>query len=175
MLSMCFIFALLPIILIVSKNVNIFFLTYLACIELMIIAVVLLRVNEEYVNFNWDRYKITIWCGIFKVKFSIICDKVALIHTAGQGGNLEIIIITKSRFRNKRIVPIDINFLKKNPYVAKIYNKIKTDNLEESYFYVVIKHGGFSKYILLDELYKSCVHAVFSDDAIESIKEYREN
>ena len=174
MLSMCFIFVLLPMILLVSNNINTFFLIYLACIELMIMVVMLLRFNEEYIDFRWDRYKITIWCGVAKVKFLITCEKVALIHVRDQGRNLEIIIIAKSRFRNKRISPIDISFLKKNPYVAQIYNKIKIKNPEEDYFYLVIKQGGFRKYALLDELYKSCVHAMFSDDAIEKIKEYRE-
>ncbi len=136
--------------------------------------VVILRINEEYIDFKLEGYKISIWCGIAKVKFIIICKKVALVHTRGQGKNLEIIIITKSRFRNKKIHPVDINFLKKYPYVAQMYNKIKIENPEEEYFYFIIKHGGFRKYILLDDLYKSCVQAVFSDDAIEKIKEYRE-
>ncbi len=174
MLSMCFIFVLLPIILIVSKAISIFFVIYLVCIELLIAFVVLLRFNEEYIDFKWEGYKISIWCGIAKTKFIIICEKVALIHTGGYGRNLELIIITKSRFRNKRIHPIDINFLKKYPYVAQMYNKIKIQNPEEAYFYFVIKNGGFRKYVLLDDIYKSCVQAVFSDDAIEKIKEYRE-
>lgn len=174
MLSMCFIFVLLPIILIVSKIINTFFIIYLVCIELLITFGMLLRFNEEYMDFKQEGYKISIWCGIAKLKFIIICEKVALIHTRDQGRNLEIIIITKSRFRNKKIHPIDISFLKKYPYVAQMYNKIKIQNPEENYFYFIIKHGGFRKYILLNDLYKSCVQAVFSDDAIEKIKEYRE-
>lgn len=173
MLSMCFIFVLLPNILIASKSINMFFIIYLVCIELMITFVVLLRFNEEYIDFKLDGYKISIWCGITKIKFIIICKKVELVHADGNGKNLEIIIITKSKFRNKRINPVDINFLKKYPYVAQMYNKIKIKNLEESYFYFIINQGGFKKYILLDELYRYCVQAVFSDDAIEKIKEYR--
>ena len=174
MLSMCFIFVLLPIILIVSKAINMFFIIYLVCIEFLITFGVLLRFNEEYIDFKLDGYKISIWCGIIKVKFIIICEKVALIHTRDEGRNLEIIVITKSRFRNKKIRPMDITFLKKNPYVGHMYNKIKIQNPEEAIFYFTIKNGGFKKYILLNELYKSCVQAVFSDDAIEKIKEYRE-
>ncbi len=174
MLSMCFIFVLLPSILIVSKIINVFFIVYLVYIELMIIFVVLLGCNEEYIDFKVDGYKISIWCGIAKVKFIIICKKVALVHADGNGKNLEIIIITKSRFRNKKINPVDINFLKRYPYVAQMYNKIKIQNLEETYFYFIINQGGFKKYILLDDLYRSCVQAVFSDDAIEKIKEYRD-
>jgi hypothetical protein len=174
MLSMSFIFVLLPIILMISKIISTFFVIYLICIELLITFVVLLRFNEEYIDFKLDGYKISIWCGIAKVKFIIMCEKVALIHTRDQGRNLEIIIITKSRFRNKKIYPVDIIFLKRYPYVAQMYNKIKIQNPEETYFYFIIKHGGFRKYILLDDLYKSCVQAVFSDEAIEKIKEYRE-
>ena len=172
MLSMCFIFVLLPSILIVSEIINIFFIIYLVCIELLIIFAVFLRVNEEYIDFKCDGYKIIIWCGIKKAKFVVICKKVVLVHTREQGRNMEIIVITKSKFRNKNIQPIDIKFLKKYPYVAQMHNKIQ--NAEEDYFYFVINHGGFRKYLLVNALYKSCVQAAFSDDTIEKIKEYRD-
>ena len=174
MLSMCFIFILLPIILIVSKITNMFFVIYLVCMELMIIVVTLLRVNEEYINFKLDGYKISIWCGMAKVKFIVICKNVALVHTRDNGRNLEIIIITKSKFRNKEVKSVDKDFLKKYTYVAQMYNKLKVSDPEQMYFYFTINHGGFKKYNLLDDLYKSCVGAVFSDDAIEKIKEYKE-
>jgi len=174
MLSMCFIFVLLPIMLIVSKIINVFLVMYLICNELLIAFVMILRVNEEYIDFKLEGYKISIWCGIAKVKFIIMCKKVAFVHTQDHDKNLEIIIITKSKFRNKRIHFIDINFLKKYPYVAQRYNKIKIENPEETYFYFVIRNGGFKKYILLDDLYRSCVSAVFSGDAIEKIKDYRD-
>ncbi|HEY8803651.1 MAG TPA: hypothetical protein VIM42_00820, partial [Clostridium sp.] len=154
MLSMCFIFVLLPIILIISKVINMFFITYLLCTELIIVFVILFRFNEEYIDFKLEGYKIRIWCGIAKVKFIIICKKVNLVHVEGHGRNLGIIIIVKSKFRNKKIYPVEINFLKKYPYVAQMYNKIKILNPEENYFYFTINNGGFKKYILLDELYK---------------------
>jgi len=174
MLSMCFIFVLLPIILMVSKIINMFFVSYLVCIEIMITVGIFLRFNEEYIDFKWDGYHISIWCGITNVKFIITCKKVDLVCTNGNGRDLKIIIVTKSKFRNKNIFPVDINFLTKYPYVAQIYSKIKIQNPEETYFYFIINYGGFRKYILLDELYKGCEKAVFSDDAIEKIKEYRD-
>jgi len=142
--------------------------------EFMIAFVILFRFNEEYIDFKLGGYKISIWCGIARVKFIIICKKVNLIHVEGYGRNLGIIIITKSKFRNKKIKPVDINFFKKYPYVAQIYNKIKILNPEENYFYFIINKGGFKKYILLNELYKFCEQAVFSDEAIDKIKEYRD-
>lgn len=174
MLSMCFIFVLLPIILVVSNIMNIFFVIYLVFIELMITLVLLLRFNEEFMEFKLEGYKISIWCGIAKAKFIIICNKVALVHTINKGVDLEIIVITKSRFRNKKIIPIDLKFLQKYPYVAQMYKKIKTSNPEQEYYYITIRNGGFRKFNLLDDLYKSCIGALFSDDAIEKIKEYRE-
>ncbi len=174
MLSMCFIFVLLPIILIVSKIINMFFVIYLVCIEIMIAFVIFLRVNEETMDFKLDGYKISIRCGVAKVKFIIICNKVALVHAINEGRDLELIIITKSRFRNKKIAPLDIKFLQKYPYVAQMYNRIKTSDLEQTYFYFTINNGGFRIYNLLDDIYKSCVGSTFSDDAIEKIKEYRE-
>jgi len=174
MLSMCFIFVLLPIMLMVSKIISMFLIAYLVCIEGMITLVILLRVNEEYIDFKSEGYKIKIWCGITKFKFVIFCKKVDLVHAQGSGRNLEIIILTKSKFRNKRIRPVDINFFMKYPYVAQMYIKIKIQNPEKVYFYFIINSGGFRKYILLNDLYKACDRAVFSDDAIERIKEYRE-
>jgi len=173
-LSMCFIFVLLPIVLKLSNVINLFFLIYLVCIEFMIFLVLLLRFNEEHIDFKLEGYKISIWSGIVKDKVVIMCNKVNLVHTNGQGKNLEIVIIMKSKFRSKQIHPVDLNFLKKYPYVAQMYTKIKIQNLEETYFYFIINHGGFRKYILLDHLYKSCERAIFSDDAIEKIKEYRD-
>ncbi|MBW9171800.1 hypothetical protein [Clostridium estertheticum] len=174
MLSMCFIFVLLPIALMISNIMSMFFIIYLVCIEVMITFVLLLRINDEYIDFKQNGYKISIWCGITRVKFIIICKKVDLVHTEGHGRNLKIIIITKSGFRNKRIRPVDINFFMKYPYVAKMYIEIKTQNPEKTYYYFVINNGGFRKYSLLNDLYKTCNQAVFSDDAIENIKEYRE-
>ena len=173
-LSMCFIFVLLPIMLISSNIINLFFLIYLVFIEFMIFFVVFLRFNEEYIDYKLNGYKISIWSGIVKDKVVIMCKKVNLVHTSNQGKNLEIIIIMKSKFRNKQIHPVDINFFKKYPYAAQMYTKIKMQNPEESYFYFIINHGGFRKYILLDDLYRYCERAVFSDDAIEKIKEYRD-
>ncbi|MGV8980029.1 hypothetical protein [Clostridium sp.] len=175
MLSMCFIFVLLPIMLMASKIMNIFLVMYLVCNELLIAFVVLLRFNEEYIDFKCEGYKISIWCGIAKAKFIIICKRVAFVHTQDNGRNFKIIIITKSKFRNKKIQPIDLNFCRKYPYVSQMYNKIKIESPEDHYFYFIITHGGFKKYVLLDDLYKLCVGAIFSDDAIEKIKEYREN
>jgi len=174
MLSMCFIFVALPIILMLSRTINMFFIIYLVSIEMMIFFVLLVRIDEEYIDFKVEGYKISIWCGITKVKFILICKKVALVHAQGQGKDLGIIIITKSRFRNKKIYPIDINFSMKYPYVDQMYRDIKILKPEENFFYFIINHGGFRKYILLDELYKNCEQALFSDEAIEKIKEYRD-
>lgn len=58
MLSMCFIFILLPIMLIISKIVNIFFVIYLVCNEILIAVVMIIRFNEEYIDFKLQGYKI---------------------------------------------------------------------------------------------------------------------
>ena len=100
------------------------------------------RINEEYIDFEQNGYKIIIWCGIVKVKFIIICKKVDLVHTEGQGRNLKIIIITKSGFRNKRIQPVDINFFMKYPYVAQMYIKLS--------FKIQRKHISISSLIMVD-------------------------
>jgi hypothetical protein len=78
-----------------------------------------------------------------------------------------------SKFRNKKIKPIDEDFIKKYTYVAQQYYKLKKLRPEENFFYLTINKGGFHKYRLLDLIYRNCVHAHYTEEAVERIKEYR--
>ena len=46
-------------------------------------------------------------------------------------------------------------------------------NKEKIYFYTV-RTGGYKKYLLLEYLYKNCIHSIVSSSAIEEIKQCRE-
>lgn len=173
MLSMCFIFFILPFALLIANKFDVFFLTYLAIIELLILTTIVITINAGYLKYDYDNYKIKIKQGLFKVEFNLVCNKVVLVHTEGDGTQFNIILLTTSRFRNKKIKLIDQEFLKNNSYVAHHYYKLKKQHPEEEYYYFIITKGGFIKYKLLDTIYKSCVSAVYTEEAIEKIKEFR--
>lgn len=173
LLSMCFIFFILPILLLLSKITTIFFLIYLCIIESLIMIAIIIRVNHEGLRFHYDEYKLKIKPVFFGEEIIIICDKVVLVHTEGQLDELEIIIITTSRFRNKKIKAINQDFLSKYPFVANHYYRIKKQLPESSYYYIVINQGGYIKYELLNKIFVSCVYGLFTEETIETIKKYR--
>ncbi len=181
MLSMCFIFFILPIILIVSKKFYIFYIVYLVIIELLIFLAICIKINKESLAFEYDEYKLKINLGLVRKSIDIGCDKVVLVHVENVvskdtgGKDFKIVLLAKSRFRSERMMPISINLLKNHPYIAYQYNRIKVMHPDNEYYYTIIKRGGINKYPLLDLIYKNCVYAEFTEEAVEKIKFYREN
>lgn len=170
MLSMGFIFILLPVILYVSKSFKLFFIIYLCILETMIILAVIARYNDEYLKFNIIEGKIIISVLMGRVKYKVNIEKVVGIHTVPQEKYFDIIIITSSTFRNKRIKLITDKVVKRYDGFEAIYNKINFPT-NKQYYYFIVKRGGVKKYLLLKTLFKRCVGAVFSSNAIENIKE----
>ncbi|WP_125153342.1 hypothetical protein [Clostridium rectalis] len=179
MLLMSFIFFILPIILIISNNINIFYILYLIIIECLVIIAIMVKKNNEALNFQCDNYKLKITSGLKKDKLNIICSKVEFVHVeniirkSDKEKDFIIILIACSTFRSKRMIPMNYKFLKNHPYVAFHYNKMKILNPENKYAFSIIKKGKNYKYELLDCIYKSCVYATFTEEAIEKIKDYR--
>ncbi|KOA18370.1 hypothetical protein CLHOM_32720 [Clostridium homopropionicum DSM 5847] len=171
-LSMCFIFFMLPVILYFTKTFSTFFLAYLAVIEILIIAAIIISLDKDTLKFEYNN-KLIIQNGIFRDRFIILPDKVEVVHTLNNGKDLEIIIILKSRVRNKRIKKIDSKFLKKHIWAEKYYKNLMTLKENREYFYLIVNKGGYLKYSLLDLIYRYCVSSYFTEDAIKSIKEYR--
>lgn len=173
LLSMCFIFLLLPLILFISKKITIFFSLYLSVLEILIMVAVLIRISCEGLKFNYNEYELKIKSGIFEKEINIVCDKVALVHTEEQPEGPEIIIITTSRFGNKRIKGVNLEFLAKYPYINYDYYRIKKQSPENNYYYIIITKGGYHKYELINKIFVSCVHGFFTEEAIDTIKKYR--
>ncbi|MEG1256469.1 hypothetical protein [Clostridium sp.] len=174
MLSMGFIFLLLPIVLSLTKKFNVFFIGYLCVIEILILSAVLIRYNEEYLKFELNENKITIATVGGRIRYNISYNNVAMVHTILQERYFEILIITKSRFRNKRMRVVTNKVIEKYQGIGRHYAKIKMPNDGDCYYFIV-KRGGVKKYLLLDMLFKYCVGAVFTENAIENIKEYRKS
>ena len=173
MLSMVFIFLLLPLSVIFLNMFSIYIVMYLLVIEFLVVIVIFIKMNNEYLKFTFDRYKLSIKNGFFQNKVNIICDKIVLVHVIEENDNWVTLILTKSRFRNKNIKAIDAVFLKNYSYVAYHYTKIKKLHPEAQYFYIIIRSGSLKKYELLNIIYKNSGNAYFTDEAIEKIKEYR--
>lgn len=173
LLSMCFIFLFLPLILVISKKITIFFSIYLSILEILIMVAVIIRISCEGLKFNYNEYELKIKSGIFEKKINIDCDKVALVHIEEKLEESEIIIITTSRFGTKRIKPVNLEFLIKYPYVNFHYYRIKKQAPENNYYYIIITKGGYHKYELLNKIFVSCVHGFFTEEAIDTIKKYR--
>ncbi|MEQ8196421.1 MAG: hypothetical protein ABRQ27_00160 [Clostridiaceae bacterium] len=107
---------------------------------------------------------------MFSSEGLIFCDKVALVHTEKRGEEMNVIIVSSVNFKNKYFKLVDGNILKRYPDFAEEYLKVKKLNPENTYYYVFIRKGSLKKYMLLDTMFKNCVKAVFSSNAIENIK-----
>ncbi|QGU94129.1 hypothetical protein GOM49_02330 [Clostridium bovifaecis] len=80
MLSMGFIFILLPTIVYISKTFSAFLLIYLAIIEILVIVVMLIKLDKETLKFEYGS-RLKVHNGIFRDRYSIDCDKVEVVHT----------------------------------------------------------------------------------------------
>ncbi len=171
--AICLLFLFLPIILYMSGQTNIFFIIYLSVLEMLILLFLVFMKNNQVLDYKVDVYKIRITIGFPKKTISLPCEKVELVHAEGNGKDMKLVLLGKSKLRNKYVRPIDINFLKENPYAGYYYGKLKKKNPEIQYFYTIIKTGGYKKYPLLNEIYKDCASLPFTEEAIAKIKEYR--
>lgn len=173
-LFMCFVFAILPVVLVTSHVVNIFFIIYLVILELLISLSIMVRISNSYLKHEYDGFMIRITDGLFKKNNNIVCEKVNFIHTENDGKDMKIILITRFRFRNKYLKLVGKNFLKRYPIAAEYYIKLKRNYPESQYYYVIIRNGGYKKYILLNTLFKVCMQSKFSDECIEQLKKIKE-
>jgi len=171
-LLMSFIFLFLPLMTLKFKTFNLYIIIYLVIIETVILSSVFIKTNNEYLIFGDKKYKIIIKSGLFNHKIHLICDRVVLVHAIRIQKDFHLVIILKSRFRNKKIKPMDANFFSKYNELKDEFNKIKRQHPAEEYFYFAVKKGGVKKNNLLLLIYKSCVYAYFTDETIRKIKEW---
>ncbi|MDD3223440.1 MAG: hypothetical protein PHX70_01850 [Clostridium sp.] len=163
----------LPIILYVSKQISIFFTAYLALIEALILLLITYKLVSNELKYKIDSYRIKILFGFPQKDLRMFSERVQLVHTENDNYDMKLILVGKDRSRSQYVKPIEINFLKANPYVGYYYSKLKQSNPENDYFYTIIRSGGYKKYPLLNDLYKYCTNSIFTDEAIEQIKKYR--
>ncbi|AVP55553.1 hypothetical protein K144313037_01360 [Clostridium tetani] len=179
MLIMGFIFFILPFILLFFKILDVFFVTYLAAIELLIVIAIIAKINMERLKFSYNNGKLYISSGIRREIIVIPCDKVQFIHVQevirkyDKEKDFIIIILLSFNIRSRAIHPINEKFLREYPFVAYKYSKLKILMPENNYSFTVISKGRLFKYKLLDLIYSKCVNASFSEETIDKIREYR--
>lgn len=162
----------LPTAVIITNLTTFFYLTYLGVIEFLIVMAIIIKLNYYKVDFKCLNNKLIFKTGILTKRSLIICDKVVLVHTNKSDYDLEIIMITTVKFRNKSLRKIDDNFLRRCPSIKKNLDYIKriSNDDKREYYVQVIKRGGLRKYLLLDCIYKNCVKAIYTEDSIQNIK-----
>lgn len=168
------IFIFLPLIAFLSQIKSVFLWSYLGIIESLIIVECINKLNYYNLKFSCVNSKLRFKSGLFSNESVILCDKVVIVHTDKFKEEMDIILISTIKFRNKYLKPVSKAFLKKYPEASEEYIRIKKINPEDSYYFQVIRRGALKKYILLDEIYKNCVRASYTASAIENIKIARE-
>lgn len=156
-----------------QRNSSIFKI-YLLLLEGLILFSIFNKINSIYIKYEVKNNIIKVKDGIIKKDSLIYCDKVKLIDTLNSGSNMEIILITTYKYRNRNFKSIDLKFLKKYESVNAFYNKNKKLYPENVYYYQIIKNGNLKKYTLLNDIFKNCVKAECSKSAIKNIKIARE-
>ncbi|EKQ50841.1 MULTISPECIES: hypothetical protein [unclassified Clostridium] len=170
LISMVVIALFLPIILLITGLTTIFYISYVIFIEFLIVVAIIVKMNGYKVEYRYLNNRLIFKTGIFVKEYLIICDKVVLVHTNKSDYDLEIVLITNVKFKNRGLRLVDQNFLKRYPQISEQYNVINKASPNRDYYFQVIKRGGLKKYLLLDLIYKNCVKAVYTDDSIQNIK-----
>lgn len=169
-ISMFIISVILPIAIVLTNMTKLFYLIYLGIIEFLIVIAIIIRLNHYRVEYRCSNNRLVFKIGIFAKDNLIICDKVALVHTSKSDYDLEIIIMTSVKFKNRSLRQVDKNFFRRYPQIKREYDYIKKLNPEKEYYFQVIRRGGLKKYLLLDLIYKNCVKAIYTEESIQNIK-----
>lgn len=170
LITMFVISIILPLSLILTNLTTFFYLIYLGVIEFLIVIAIIVRINTYRVIYRCSNNRLIFKAGIFTNENLIICDKVVLVHTNKSDYDLEIIVITSTRLKNRLSRKVDKNLLKRFPQIKNDYEIIEKLNPGTEYYFQVIRRGGLKKYLLLDSIYKNCVKAVYTGESIQNIK-----
>lgn len=167
---MIFLSIFLPSITYLSYIKSIFILVFLILIEILIFIAIIRKFNNCILKFTFINSKLKFKDGMFSSYSSIQCDKVSIVHTNKSNEEMQIIIVTTIKSKNKRLKPINKDFMKRYAEASDEYLRLKKINSEKVYYFQIIKNGELNKYILLDNIYKNCVNASYTSSAIDNIK-----
>lgn len=167
---MIFIFILLPIVVFAVGANNKVTIPILIGLDILVLICIFVMIDRISLNYTCDNGILRIKQGVFGNYKKISCEKIKLIHTENKQGDMDLVIVTTTRVGNRQLRLVGRTFLNKYPMATKEYRKIKNKDQEKNYFYIVVKNGGYKKFKMLDDIYKSSVTATFTVDTIENIK-----
>lgn len=147
-----------------------FYIIYVLVLELLIILAVLKKRDYTKIDYMYKNNRLKFKSGLFSQTNTILCDTIFIVHTDGMEDYMKIILVSNTKLRNKRMRPISKGFLKKYPEVTKLYKKLKKLEPDEKYYFQIVKKGGLRKYLFLDEIFKYCVKADYTEECIQNIK-----
>lgn len=147
-----------------------FYIIYVLVLELLIILAVLKKRDYTKIDYMYKNNRLKFKSGLFSQTNTILCDTIFIVHTDGIEDYMKIILVSNTKLRNKRMRPISKGFLKKYPEVAKLYKKLRKIEPDEKYYFQIVRKGGFRKYLFLDEVFKYCVKADYTEECIQNIK-----
>lgn len=169
-ISMFFLAMFLPMITFLASIKSKFILIFLLIIEVLIFLSIIIKINYYKLEFMCTINRLRFSNGLFSNKNLVLCDKVAIIHTNKDKEDMEIIIVTNMKFKNKKLKPITKGFVRKYPEIEKEYKKLQKRNPEIIYYFQIVRRGALKKYLMLDQIYRNCVNASYTNSAIENIK-----
>ncbi|WP_244833698.1 hypothetical protein [Clostridium sp. BJN0001] len=169
--AMSIIAFLLPCILYLSGiKIKLFYIMYLVIIEFLILISILAKLNFYLVKYKCKNNRLKFKVGLFSNEYVLLCNSVKAVHTMNSDYDIEIILITDIKLRNKGLRVINDKTLKRHKYILKMLKNIEDYDKNKVYYIEIIKRGGLKKYFLLDCIYKNCVKAFYTDECIQSIK-----
>ena len=169
-ITMGFLSVFLPIIAYLADMKSIFIISYLIVLEILIFLAIIIKINFYKLEFSCSNNKLKFKSGLFSKENLLICDKIAIVHTNKIKEDMEIVIVTTAKFKNKWLKPITKSFLYKYPEINNEYLRLNKTNPDTIFYFQIIRRGALNKYILLDIIYKNCVKSAYTVSAIESIK-----
>lgn len=167
---MFFLAIFLPIITYLAYIRSFTMLAFLLLIEILIFIAIIRKVNDCTLNFTCSSNKLKFRDGLFSSYTYIQSDRIAIVHTNKNNEDIEIIIVTRGKVKNKKMKLINKEFMKKYEEAAVEYKRLKRMNKDVAFYFKVIKYGELKKYIFLDDIYINCVNATYTASAIDSIK-----
>ena len=163
-------FLILPAAVLITGQTKFQFVIVLIVMEMLILLAVFAEINIHTLKFTCHNNRLRIQQGIINDQNLILYDTIKIVHAVERQGEIDIIIITNKKVRNKYMKSVNSKFFDRYSEVYDEYKKLKRLMPDENFYRTIIRAGGMKKYILLKEIYSACVKAVYTESAIESIK-----
>ena len=129
-LSMSFIFIMLPLLLFASKTFNFFIGAYLIVIEVLIYTSIFILIHKNTLEYECND-KIRIKNGLLKGKYYMDTSEVVFVHCIEKDDDFSILLILKSRMKNKNVKAISSEFFDKYALAKGCKHSLSINDLQK--------------------------------------------